>query len=333
MPTQDGQAQAQAQAQSQAQTAGEASMIESFKLLATEMSNVTNVLAAQGITQLCEKFNGNPKQFRDWSKSIEKFAKLANCDDKKTILLAFQMSTGAVSGYIQRYTESNPSHTWLQIKQALALRFSDVTDPYVAMTMLRKIKQNVGENVQQYTERLLSLAEEAFVGQSGPFVERQLIEMFVDGLCAEQLKLTILRRGPATLQDALNIAVTENNLRQRVGTSHKGPLVTKYRVDTDKGPEPMEIDHSRGIRCFKCKRMGHRSRDCRSVHVVENPQIRRVKCWGCSEEGHVVKNCPQRNRRENKGQPRGYGDNGKFRQENKGQPRGYGDSGRFRQEN
>ena len=278
------------QTQSQGQQAQEAAFIDTFKKLATEMSSVTNVLAAQGISQMCDRFDGNPKHFRDWARNIEKFAKLSNSSDQKTILLAFQMSSGAVSGYIQRYTEANPTHTWAQLKRELAIRFSDVTDPYIAMTMLRKIKQNTGENIQQFNERLMTLAEEAFAGQAGDFIERQLIEIFVDGLLSEQLKLTILRKSPGTLQEAMNIAVTENNLRQRIGTS-RGPVVPKARIE-DKY-EPMEIDHFRGMRCFKCKKVGHRSKDCKSVQVVSQSQNRKIKCWGCGIEGHILNNCPQ----------------------------------------
>ena len=42
-------------------------------------------------------------------------------------------------------------------------------------------------------KRLLSLAEEAFDNQGGDSVERQLIDIFVDGMTNDQLKMKILR--------------------------------------------------------------------------------------------------------------------------------------------
>ena len=52
--------------------------------------------------------------------------------------------------------------------------------------------QKKGENIQLYAERILSLAEEAFLDQGGDAIERQLIDTFVDGLTNESLKMTTL---------------------------------------------------------------------------------------------------------------------------------------------
>ena len=60
----------------------------------------------------------------------------------------------------------------------------DVTDSqYVyVLSLLRSVKQKVGETIQVYAERILFLAGEAFVGQRSYAVERQLIDTFVDRL-------------------------------------------------------------------------------------------------------------------------------------------------------
>ena len=87
-----------------------------------------------------------------------------------------------------------------------------MTDPQFALSMLTQTVQKKGENIQLYAERILSLAEEAFLGQGGNAIERQLIVTFVDGLTNESLKMTILRKKPDNLQDAIAIATNEQNL-------------------------------------------------------------------------------------------------------------------------
>ena len=58
--------------------------------------------------------------------------------------------------------------------------------------MLRSGRHKVGENIQVYADRILSLEEEAFAGQGGNAVERQLIDTFVDGLVNnDQLKMKL----------------------------------------------------------------------------------------------------------------------------------------------
>ena len=66
-----------------------------------------------------------------------------------------------------------------------------------------------------FAERILSLAEEAFLGQAGDMVEQQLIETFVDGVNNDQLKFKILKDRPNTLQGVISIATNKQNLRAR----------------------------------------------------------------------------------------------------------------------
>ena len=239
-----------------------------FQNLTAELTNVSSALTTQGIAANIPKFDGNPKFYRDWVKAIDKYAILLHVQDDRKKLMAFQSSSGAVSGFIERYMTANPQNTWEQLKRQLSVRFSEVTDPQHALSLLRKIRQKPGENIQVFAERILVLAEEAFIGQGGNVIERQLIDTFVEGLISDQLKLKILRDNPDTLQGAIGIATNEQNLRARVGLTHTG------RHET-----PMEVDHSRNRNY---------------VRPQNRPQVRRVntiKCWGCGQEGHILKDC------------------------------------------
>jgi hypothetical protein len=261
-------------------------LAEVFTNLNAELTNVSNALSTQGITNVVLKYDGSQKLYREWIKSIEKYATLVNIPHDKKKLIAYQSSSGAVSGFIFRYMEANPNNTWEQLKRQLALRFSDVTSPQIALSMLRQVKQKVGENIQIYAERILSLAEEAYDNQGGNAIERQLIDTFVDGLINDQLKMKILRDRPDNLQNAIGIATNEQNLRARVAMS------AFSRVDT-RGT-PMEVDHSRGQ---KYQHKFHR------VNEVQSSRSS-VKCWACGELGHVIRECRSEKRAN---RPMGHG--------------------------
>ena len=149
------------QAQGQAQPMQVDPAVQAFQDLRVELNNVTHALTAQGISGIVSKFDGNPKHFREWVKSIEKYAVLVNADDNRKKLIAYQTSSAAVSGFIHRYMQANAGHTWDQMRTQLAVRFSDVTDAQMALSLLRQVRQKAGETIQNYSERILSLAEEA----------------------------------------------------------------------------------------------------------------------------------------------------------------------------
>lgn len=248
-------------------------------LVAMEMRNLSTSVVDQGISQVVQTFDGQPKNFREWIQSIEKYGRLRNLPDARLKLVAFQSSKGVVSGCIQRFITNNDQMTWGELKRELSSKFSDVNDAHHAMSVLRSMKQGHGENIQSFAEKLMAMAEIAFNGQGGQAVDRQLVDIFVDGLSSDTLKLTILRRNPDNLQGAINIATTEQNLKKRVGLSG--------RYEHHDKPTPMEVDHSRPLKCFKCKRFGHSANKCRSVNSVANE----ITCWTCGEKGHISRFC------------------------------------------
>ena len=161
------------------------------------MRGVSTELESQGVAQMVPLFQGEPIQFTNWLNVIENYIKLFKiADDNNKILIAFQVSAGPVNEYIYRYIENTASAKWDDLKLELRKRFHDVTDKMTdksqALAMLRNIKQKPGESTPVYLTRLLSLTEDA-IDEWSPQVARQLIDIFVDGLFDDRLKLSVLR--------------------------------------------------------------------------------------------------------------------------------------------
>ena len=269
-----------AEGQEHAQGQGVDPVITAWQAMTAEIAQLNHAFTTQGISSTVQKFDGNPKNFREWVKSIEKYAILVNMPDHRKRYIAYQTSGGAVSGFIQRYIHANPDNTWQQLKDQLSVRFSYVTDRQMALSLLRSVKQKTDETIQVFAERILSLAEMAYLNQGGDAVERQLIDIFIDGITNDPLKMKILRDQPNTLQGAIAIATNEQNLRVMVQMTHSHAQSSHH--------EPMEVDHSRGQR-FRGQNHPNRFNRINSANPAQN--FRQIKCWNCGMLGHVSRDC------------------------------------------
>ena len=64
--------------------------VQAFANLTQKLTNVSQALKAQGISNIVLRFDGNPKIYREWIKSIEKYAVLVNIPEARKKLIAYQ---------------------------------------------------------------------------------------------------------------------------------------------------------------------------------------------------------------------------------------------------
>ena len=139
--------------------------------------------------------------------------------------------TGVAGDYLRRLLNNHPNANWDDIRQAVVGRFSDLADQHYALNQLKKMKQETGESVQAFGERLLSLAEDAYPRQAmnQPALQRELIDVFIEGLRDDRTAKKLLRHRPVDIFQAIDSAMEEQQV-QRVFRAQR-------RTD-----EPMDID-------------------------------------------------------------------------------------------
>ena len=275
----------------------EAQFVAALKNVGDQMTGLTTTIGAQSVAKIIKPFEGNPKEFKDWIKGIEKYGILTNLDVAQYKLVAYQASKGPVSDFLKRHLGANPTQVWKDIKKELTSRFAEVTDHQYALSLLRKVRQKEGESIQVYAERIMALAEDAFDDVTA--ANEQLIGFFIDGLMNDFMKIKIMRDNPDTLAKAIEVANAEQNLRRRFNL-RSGNHTQSFQGT---GPEPMEVGHARpSFQCYNCKKHGHKAKDCRlrkasvnSVNQTRNsgrPRPRsEIVCWHCSKKGHFANEC------------------------------------------
>ena len=76
-------------------TAEQSPFVRLFETVEIQMSQLTTTVGAQGIAKIVENFDGSkPKNFKNWIKSIEKYATLTKTPKESVRLVAYQSSHG-----------------------------------------------------------------------------------------------------------------------------------------------------------------------------------------------------------------------------------------------
>ena len=298
---------------------------------ANALLSIKNAIEMQGITRVIKPFAGDPAQFDEWIKEIEKFMRLTHQPAGSKHLIAYQASAGLVSDFIGRFLEEERDPTWERLLPQIRTRFAGIKDNQHALALLSRVRQGKSESVPIYAERVHALAREAFPGdhRGNNTVGKQVVGYFVDGLRKDRLKMKVLRADPEELTAAVDLATKEDNLEEklalRLGDSKRyGPVLPRRdppygpatpRRDPPRDPraflhtgqawhsgeEPMEVDHLRANACFKCGGKGHRARECatKEVRAVQRHSRDAAQtaasrvCWRCGEAGHFKRDCPK----------------------------------------
>lgn len=89
------------------------------------------------------------------------------------------------------------------------------------------------------------------------------------------------------MSKAVDIAIEEGLFRDMLGEKDRSDRSENY--DNRGEDEPMDIDHYRRkkSRCFKCGRVGHRAKECRSAPHRHNINAinKEIRCWQCNKVG------------------------------------------------
>ena len=266
------------------------------------LSSIMLLMGTQSAQAAIEKFLGDPKKFQSWIKSIEKYILVVHGDTNSKKTFALQSSEGPVSEFLVRYFQSNPDSTWQQTYEQLKSRFGDIVDSQHALQVLRGARQKSGEIIQVFAERLICMAEQAWPDQdlTGPLIARQLIDCLIDGLTDSGIARKVMRENVITFAQAVQIAVSEQNLTRKFELRNRTVPTTKSIRAGVRQEEPMEVDTFKG-QCFKCGKSGHRAIECRPKVVrkrVYEMTARKVdkqtSCYKCGEAGHIIATCPNR---------------------------------------
>ena len=198
--------------------------------IANALSHVVQELRIQSLAKHVRDYHGEGTQkFMNWLQDVDQLA--TSCDSERMCILATLTLGGPAGTFVTRTIKENPGITWQTLRQKLKERYSDLTDSFFAKERCRTLKQNKGESVQNYAERLLTAATEAYDEIQNPDVQKTLVEIFQKGVVEDHLARKMIRKQFEKLDAAVTFATEEQRANKTFDMCRKQQTPA----------EPMEI--------------------------------------------------------------------------------------------
>ena len=171
----------------------------------------------------------NADAYLKWMLDMDDIHLTLDQDDNQTLWAASQLLKGPALDYFRETRKTHP--TWALFKAAMDARYEYLNPVARSKQKIRNALQHTNESVTDFSERLRTLAKQAFVDRlNEKEVAETLVNAFINGLRYRRLQEKIGRKMPKTLDDAHKLATEEQRVREQL---------TLYK-DNSTAPEPMD---------------------------------------------------------------------------------------------
>ena len=182
------------------------------EILAANFRSLQLELRAGHLGSKITDFSGDSsRRFNAWLRDIETMGLAVEATDSTMRSLAVQSVKGQAAEFIGRLFSESPNISWEELKARMTAQFSDEGDREIALQRLRKLKQNKGEAIQSFGERIRRTAIDAYPGQNlqNPIISEVLVNTLIEGVCNDRIAHKLIRSHPESFDSAMGIAIRE----------------------------------------------------------------------------------------------------------------------------
>ena len=185
------------------------------------------------------------------------------------------------------------------LKDVLEVRFGKLEHPTSARRQLSYLRQEEGESLEDYADKVLTKVSEAYPGIDEEMEQDLAKEAFLQGCHHRSAAYAAAEKDPVTLQEALeevqNSAVNLKAFGRGSVTTRQVSFVgqdddddVRTQISDERFKDLFaklmkETGSSSAIMCFNCGTRGHMSRECRKEGR---------RCFACGESDHMCADCP-----------------------------------------
>ena len=182
------------------------------EILAASFRSLQLELRAGHLGSKITDFSGDSsRRFNAWLRDIETMGLAVEATDSTMRSLAVQSVKGQAAEFIGRLFSESPNINWEELKARMRAQFSDEGDREIALQRLRKLKQNKGEAIQSFGERIRRTVIDAYPGQNlqNPIISEVLVTTLIEGVCNDRIAHKLIRSHPDNFDNTMAIALRE----------------------------------------------------------------------------------------------------------------------------
>ena len=203
----------------------------------------------------------------NWDAFILQFRRLAKdrrWKEKKKLSNLYRCLTGAASLYANRLNCT----TYKALRKELKNRFSKAEEPTTARKKLKQIKQNEGETLEEFSQRVYFICLDAFKYDPLQTLEANAAEYFLEGCREKAAALKAMDAKPQSLHKALKL-VKEAKASIEAIFGNQAATLKVRQLGLNESEDESEIPDVRLARP-----QGGRGRGYRNRSKSPQPQVR-----------------------------------------------------------
>lgn len=253
----------------------------------------------------------NEEAFLDWLAKIERTSETSKWSDKYKCFILANLVEGRAAAAFDKIVPENRL-IWSVLKQKLVSSLVPKQHFERLQSDLKRNFQKTSESVRDFNMVFRERVRKAYASENPGFSEKFLVEIYIDLLSNDDVRLEVARNHYQKIDEAMNCAESESSLRECISRKSRIQIQPRIAALNTNGVErvkpqvfePPCSPQKPVFRCYRCKQEGHIQRNCQNQFVPDARQnqyqnsgkqnIFGKYCFICNSREHSSLDCSLR---------------------------------------